>query len=118
MATVATANKQKQGDDALTDVATLIGIPVLAAGMIAIAALVGAWVAFVLSKLYNWFVVPLGAPAANWWHIWGLFLMVNLLTLGRTAEESDAKKSLSRGIGRIIGAAFVLLIGWLIHGQI
>ncbi|HLZ52113.1 MAG TPA: hypothetical protein VKP61_15305 [Candidatus Acidoferrum sp.] len=42
---------------------------------------VGFYIVFVLMELWNWFAVPLlRVPEANYWHIYGLYLMLGLLT--------------------------------------
>ena len=86
----------------------------------------GAWYAFVASKLYAWFIVPLGAPLLNWWYIWGLLLMIELIvmpyTYKHTNDKDDTAKKAAKFFIKIIAtslaAAIILLIGWIAKGQI
>jgi hypothetical protein len=106
-------------DPRFKDAAVLAGIPVLITSFVGAAVLVGAWAAFVLSKLYGWFVVPLGAPPLNWWHIWGFYLIYGLIThKPDNSPPRPLSKTVAFMIYRMIGLALLLLIGWLIHGQI
>jgi hypothetical protein len=105
------------------DVAAVAGVPVLILGAIATIAAIGAWSAFVGYKLYGWFVIPLGAPVLSWWHIWGLLLIYHLVTYKEQPVDRNQPKdprpiaTMVAGIlGRALGIAFVLLLGWMIHG--
>ncbi len=49
-------------------------------GEFALALVLAAWKAFVLSVVWGWFVVPLGAPAIGVLHAYGLMLMLSLVT--------------------------------------
>lgn len=112
-----------QRKDGFQTAAVLAGIPTLLLGLLGVVVALGAWVAYVAHKFYGWFVVPLGAPALSWWHVWGLLIMYNLITY----KTDDREKSKEPGpIGKILGyilgraliVAVILLIGWLIHGVI
>lgn len=119
MSTVITSKAQEDREEALLAVAALAGFPVIILTVVGSVAAIGAWTAFVVYKLYGWFVVPLGAPVINWWHAWGLMLILNVLTLKPTDVPSKGwKDSVAKLIGKVLGMATVLLIGWLIHGQI
>lgn len=43
------------------------------------------WGGFALSKLWGWFLVPLGMPSVLWWHAGGLLGVHTLLSGGCTA---------------------------------
>ena len=83
-----------------------------------------AWYAFVTSKLYAWFIVPLGAPPLNWWYIWGLLLVIELIVMPyayKHTDDSDSKiavRFFTKIIVTSIAAAIILLIGWIAKGQI
>ena len=83
-----------------------------------------AWYAFVTSKLYAWFIVPLGAPLLNWWHIWGLLLVIELTVMPYTykhTDDSDSKMAVkfwTKVITTSIATAIILLIGYIAKGQI
>jgi hypothetical protein len=118
--TTYTATTKREKDDALTVGLIAAGIPALIIGMFAVGMLVGAWRAFVIFKLYGWFLTPLGAPLLNWWHIWGLLLIYSALKWKQEKADPNAKtdKPWLRFIGAILtpGLAFaiILLTGWLI----
>jgi hypothetical protein len=93
-------------------------------GLLGAALALSAWASFVTYKLYGWFVVPLGAPVLNWWHVWGLLILFGLVTYksdGTELQERPTPRT-SRAIGFIITRVLVitaaLLFGWLFHGMI
>jgi hypothetical protein len=96
------------------------GIPTVLVGFFAFGLLLGAWKAFVLSKLYGWFLTPLGLPPLTWWHIWGLLMIYGTITYTYKPVEKLADKS--NAWGRVASAvispflfyAVTLLVGWLI----
>lgn len=100
----------------------LLGIPMLLV-LIVLAgiplSLLSAWVA---QKLYIWFLLPLHAPVLNLWHIWGIIMLVNLLTANYASATTDNKSSVAKYagyvIGRIIGPLAVLAVAYLIKGHI
>lgn len=83
-----------------------------------------AWWAFVTYKLYFWFIVSLGAPALSWWHVWGVTMVIGAIVSPYTYKDNDddvdtsIKKIFSRMITLTLGAAILLLVGWIVKGQI
>lgn len=72
---------------------------------------------WILSVLWSWFVVPLGAAGIDMWHAAGFAAIVTLLTHRSESEESEDTSKLW---GRLIAAAVVLPLlmlafGWLFH---
>jgi hypothetical protein len=77
----------------------------LAVGVIALAAALGVLRAFVISDLWFWFAVPLGAPAINTWQAYGLALIFSLLAFDVPKEGA--------GYGQVISASlFASLLSW------
>ena len=80
------------------------------------------WTGFVLSKLYNWFVLPIqGAPALSIGNMLGISLIVNLL-LYNMAKQSDETVKNAKSWSEAFSATFAnmlfipagfLLFGWL-----
>jgi hypothetical protein len=58
-----------------------------------------AWKGFVLTRLWTWFVVPLGMPGLSVWHAAGLGVLVGWLTdsaaiiSALTSDEQDGQTS-------------------------
>ena len=85
----------------------------------------GAWAAFVTFRLYAWFVVPLGAPPLNWWHIWGLLMVLGAILTPYIYKDPDREDTATQAVKfftRIItiglALAISLLLGWIVKGQI
>ena len=79
------------------------------------------WHAFVMLKLWNWFILPIqGAPALTIGNCMGVSLIVGLLTYGLVNMNKDQNKDKSPS--EMLGAAFakvllvpslLLFFGWL-----
>jgi hypothetical protein len=94
----------------------LVGPAVVIAALI-VTVPVAMWQAFVAQKLYTWFVVPLNAPPINFWHMWGLLMLITLVW-----SSGYKQKKRSEIIVHVVSALLVslmsLIIGWLIKGHI
>jgi hypothetical protein len=68
--------------------------------------------------LYGWFVQPLGFPTLNYWHVFGLMLLFNLITK-RFIDKSNDNPKLGKTFVHLIVSALAVLtfvgIGFLIH---
>lgn len=84
--------------------------------LLALAALNGAWIAFVVHKLYGWYAVPLGAPQVSWAETWGLILLLGAVvyTSWWPKVQEGWRASLSLMFARATSYALMLLFGWLI----
>ena len=64
-----------------------------------------AWSGFVISKLWEWFVSPLGVPHLSVWHAAGVSVLIRLLTTDAailpTQERTPAEK-------------FGFMLGWAV----
>lgn len=78
-----------------------------------------AWNGFVLSKLWTWFVSPLGVSHITIWQGAGLSLIVRFLTYTLQVNRRDDGDPISvilKGFGQAIFIpAFVLLFGLIFH---
>lgn len=48
------------------------------------------WTVFCGYMLYNWFALPIGAPVLNYFHFYGLALLVELFTVSLSAALAAA----------------------------
>lgn len=75
--------------------------------------------AFVLLRLWQWFIVPLGAVHIGYWHAYGIDNCIMLLVLPLTQktddEPFDAEKAAKAVTGRFFGYALVLGVGYCAH---
>ena len=78
------------------------------------------WSGYVLSVMWAWFIVPLGAVSIGVWHAFGISVLVDLLTFKQPQEKVDDSKRPSPGV-RIATSLFVPLIvlgfGWAAHAM-
>ena len=66
----------------------------------------------VIKLLWNWYVVPLGAPAMHWLNAFGLNLIVYVLTWKWTGERTT-DEAIKAGINCVAATVFALVLGWL-----
>ncbi len=94
--------------------------PVFVVGIVILTLPFSLYNAFVVSKMYAWFVVPLGAPTLNIWWIWGIMMLIGLVVPINTAtdEKSSWQKSVGLLLARLLGASLVLLFGYILKGHI
>lgn len=107
----------RKENDGFTTALIIAGFPTLVFGFIVMGLVVGAWGAFVVWKLYGWFFVTLGAPVINWWHMWGLMLIIGYFTFKEVKPDPDATMPdvIGKIVGRVLGLGFTLLLGWIIY---
>jgi dolichyl-phosphate-mannose--protein O-mannosyl transferase len=84
-------------------------------GLIVVATL---WRAWVLTVLWVWFLVPLGAPAITIATAIGISLVAGMFTT-HLQTKSDSEKDVSALVGKALGhaiggPAIVLFIGWVV----
>jgi hypothetical protein len=87
----------------------------LIAALVAFAAILVAapWAAYVLTVVWGWFVVPLGAPAIGKAHAYGLMVVFGMF---RNREPECEEESLTTSIGiALLAPALTLLIGYIAH---
>lgn len=73
----------------------------------------------VLSVLWGWFIEPLGVPAINVAGAIGIAVIVAMLTQRKADAEEEKKPAMLRITEAVtidfFGAAFALLIGYVVH---
>jgi len=90
------------------------GIPKGSLAAIILLVPANAYSAFIVYKLYGWFAVPIGAPILGWAHIWGLVILLEVLTLRPAPASGKPPLTLLLiGIGTV---TIMFLTGWLAHG--
>lgn len=91
-----------------------------------ISVLLSFWTVFCGYTLYNWFALPIGAPVLNYFHFYGLALLVELFTvsLGAAFAAADSPtllkipekyRSLVVHAARAIMATLSLGFGYVAH---
>ena len=91
----------------------LIGVPLVIVVAVA-SALLDGWA---ISRLWAWFLVPLGVPAITIVHAIGISLLFSLFK-PHVSSSSDKKKGLAVLLGTLIAAFLVPLLavgmGWIV----
>lgn len=70
---------------------------------------------FVIYKMWNWFIVPLGAVEIGILHAYGLSLMVGIVFSFLQQEKKSEKSAPVAVLELLLNNAFVLLLGWFVH---
>lgn len=96
------------------NVLTILGIPMLFVFMIIAFLPLGLFNAWALQKMYGWFLIPLGLPALNLWHVWGIMMIINHI---KPMQTDDTKLWISIAKG-VYATCLMLLIGYLLKGHI
>lgn len=76
---------------------------------------------YILSWLWEWYVVPLGVSQINVAHALGLTLIYNMISFGQRKTEAKSKDNFEIAgniIGKFIGYGIVLLMGYLLSSSI
>lgn len=92
--------------------------PIVFAAVVTFLVAMALWRGFVVSCLYRWFAVPLGAPELSLGSVVGLGLLITLVFHRfeiRTLTEQEKKNV---AVQAIVGPALVLLVGWFCKGRI
>lgn len=70
-----------------------IGVLLFAAAVLTVVFLIGVpfamLQAFVMLKLWAWFVVPLGVRMVSFWQVMGLLLIIGFIRMGLKSEGND-----------------------------
>lgn len=78
-------------------------------GLIAFAAVIEG---FVLTVLWRWFMVPLGAPLLTIPTAIGIALIVGMLTHQHSKQDDDAW--IHKLVGGLTGPPLILCVGWVV----
>ncbi len=90
---------------------TLLGIIIVLAGIVGVIALLTCFRAFVLMKLWAWFIVPLfGLPALNIPYAIGLALVMGMFFT--TSKKEEDKNFWATAIANPL---IILFIGWIVQ---
>ena len=73
--------------------------------------------AFVLTKLWGWFITPLGLPCISYSHALGVSALVSYLT-HQYIGKSDSDDDVSMAIWAFGRPIITLLCGWVFHSFI
>lgn len=105
----------KTDNDTRTAVLTLLAIPTATIMLIVVMLPLGLFTAWAMQKMYGWFILPLGAPTLNLWHVFGLNLIINRYLY---KPGGDNKKFVEQLIAGIVATLLTLLLGFMVKGQI
>lgn len=111
--------EKSKDNETARDFLVLLGIPVFVALVFLALVPIGLFNAWAVQKMYIWFILPLGAPALNLWHVWGISLIINHFTMDSYKDNaSTTKKTFTKLAVSLIATALMLLLGWIIRGHI
>jgi hypothetical protein len=106
-------------DEDQKNVLAILGLPVAIGLFILLLIPFGILNAWVVQKLYEWFLLPLGLPALNLWHVWGILtIIVFLEPLSKSNKKITPKILLTSMVRVVFSAAFALLLGFILKGHI
>lgn len=74
--------------------------------------------AFVLWKLWTWFIVPLGVVHISYWHAYGLDVFFGLIAAGAVVyygKDQTENDRFELIVGKAVGFAFALGAGYVAH---
>lgn len=86
-------------------------MPLLIFGAIALLAFGAVWEGWVLSVLWRWFLVPLGAPALSIPAAIGVAIIVGMLT--HQSSKTDDEDWAAKISAIFLGPPMMLLVGWI-----
>lgn len=96
----------------------MISILTIIFGTIGLLVVATLWRAWVLTVLWSWFLIPLGAPAISITSAIGISLVVGMFTSHiqtKMETATDTSTLIGKALGTAIGGpAVVLLIGWIV----
>ena len=70
---------------------------------------------FILSKLWVWFVIPLGAPTLGLVHLYGLSLLISLITMRNSIYKEEREVDGGKCFAAFLAPWIILLVGWILH---
>ena len=86
-------------------------------GIFGIMILSNIWRGYVVSVLWGWFAVPLGLPSVDIAWAIGISLTVGLLTYQYNGKNTKTEDDFGHALAfATIFPAFILMIGWIVHG--
>lgn len=100
-------------DDEVTAL-RILATPTIFIGMVIFFIPLGLFNAWALQKMYIWFLLPLGLPALNIWHIWGIY---SLIVSFKGTSKNEEKWYTRFGIG-VASILFMLLLGYILKAHI
>lgn len=110
--------RNKMKDDTGKDVLALLGIPVFLVLILIAFIPLGLFNAWAVQKMYIWFLLPLGLPALNLLHIWGISLLVSHYTVNMDGRKKKKGETWSALFASLIATLLMLAIGFVIKSHI
>jgi hypothetical protein len=92
-----------------------IAIIAIFGGCIILGLLIAIMRGWVLTYLWQWFIVPFGLPEISILHAWGFAILIGMLTSPVNLKEDTQKTDLNKTIIALIAPLISLGVGYLIH---
>lgn len=70
---------------------------------------------FVMSRIWLYVMVPLGAPVIGLWNIWGLSLFI-ACSIGPQEQERDLKKAAEQTVESFVSLSIGWFLAWALFG--
>ena len=91
----------------------MIGLIVI--GIVGVVMLLAIWRGFVLSYLWQWFLVPLGVSEISIAHAIGLSVLVGMFTSHIKSKSEDAKGAWQPLVTAFAAALAAFGLGYIVH---
>jgi hypothetical protein len=100
-------------------VLAIMATPVIIAMLLVLYLPLGLFNAWALQKMYQWFLVPFGAPHVNVWEVWGVYLLISRLIFHSEDDKDNKKIKIWSGVvSGVFATLLMLLIGYFLKGHI
>jgi hypothetical protein len=97
----------------------LLAIPGVILAMLVVMIPFALFNAWVTKTLYDWFILPLGAPALSIWHMWGISLLASrFLPSPEYKGDGSVAKAVGKLIDFVLAGLLALLIGYFVKGMV
>lgn len=73
----------------------------------------GIYKAYVMSLLWVWFIVPLGAPSLNMWHMYGLIVMYGSMFMKLPPKDEEVYSSGEILAVSVVATSLTWLFGYI-----
>ena len=68
--------------------------------------------AVVFKSMWGWFIIPLGAPLINFWHSYGILLMIKFVKTWKINKDNNKNVDIEEIIVNNLAITMVCLLVW------
>ena len=68
--------------------------------------------AIIFKFMWGWFIIPLGAPLINFWHSYGILLMIDFVKTWETNKDNNKNVDIEEIIVKNLTITIVCLLAW------